>query len=115
MVPETVALGLVLGANIGSGVLAILTSSGPPVVRMRYAVLWLTVILAVASTVSSVAGLAVLLPFVGFAIGRSIWWDALKAFLDGSISRGDAQNKIADNYLRFIGVYEDAVKGAGVA
>ena len=21
--------------------------------------------------------------FIGFAIGRSIWWDALKGFLDG--------------------------------
>jgi 5-dehydro-2-deoxygluconokinase len=53
--------------------------------------------------------------FVGFAIGRSIWWDALKGFLDGSISREDAQNKIADNYLRFIEVYESAERGAGVA
>lgn len=53
--------------------------------------------------------------FVGFAIGRSIWWDALKGFLDGSISREDAQNKIADNYLRFIQVYESAEQGAGVA
>ena len=35
ILPVTVALGLVLGANIGSGVLAMLTSSGPPVVRMR--------------------------------------------------------------------------------
>jgi 5-dehydro-2-deoxygluconokinase len=44
--------------------------------------------------------------FVGFAIGRSIWWDALRGFLDGSISREDAASKIADNYLRFIQVYE---------
>ena len=35
IVPTTVALGLVLGANIGSGVLAMLTSSGPSVVRRR--------------------------------------------------------------------------------
>ena len=35
ILPVTVALGLVLGANIGSGILAMLTSSGPPVVRMR--------------------------------------------------------------------------------
>jgi phosphate:Na+ symporter len=35
ILPTTVALGLVLGANIGSGLLAMLTSSGPPVVRMR--------------------------------------------------------------------------------
>jgi myo-inositol catabolism protein IolC len=53
--------------------------------------------------------------FIGFAIGRSIWWDALKAFLDGSLEREDAANKIADNYLRFIGVYDEAEKGASVA
>jgi myo-inositol catabolism protein IolC len=45
--------------------------------------------------------------FVGFAIGRSIWWDALKGFLDGSLSREDAAQRIADNYLRFIRVYEE--------
>jgi len=44
--------------------------------------------------------------FVGFAIGRSIWWDALRGFLDGSVSREDAASRIADNYLRFIKVYE---------
>jgi myo-inositol catabolism protein IolC len=53
--------------------------------------------------------------FVGFAIGRSIWWDALKGFLDGSISREDARDKIADNYLRFIDVYETAESSASVA
>ncbi|ADB53637.1 2-deoxy-5-keto-D-gluconate 6-phosphate aldolase domain-containing protein [Conexibacter woesei] len=44
--------------------------------------------------------------FVGFAIGRSIWWDALRGFLDGSVSRAGATAQIADNYLRFITVYE---------
>jgi 5-dehydro-2-deoxygluconokinase len=53
--------------------------------------------------------------FVGFAIGRSIWWDALKGFLDGSIEREDAAQQIADNYLRFIKVYEDAEQSARVA
>jgi myo-inositol catabolism protein IolC len=53
--------------------------------------------------------------FVGFAIGRSIWWDALKGFLDGSLEREAAAEKIADNYLRFISVYEDAEQGAAVA
>src|SRR3954463_8830406 len=53
--------------------------------------------------------------FIGFAIGRSIWWDALKGFLDRSLSREDARDKIADNYLRFIKVYESAEQGAGVA
>jgi myo-inositol catabolism protein IolC len=45
--------------------------------------------------------------FVGFAIGRSIWWDALKGFLDGSIEREAAAEQIAENYLRFIRVYEE--------
>jgi 5-dehydro-2-deoxygluconokinase len=44
--------------------------------------------------------------FVGFAIGRSIWWDALKGFLDNSLDRQAAVAQIADNYLHFIGVYE---------
>ena len=44
--------------------------------------------------------------FVGFAIGRSIWWDALKGFLDKSLDRQAAVAQIADNYLHFIGVYE---------
>jgi myo-inositol catabolism protein IolC len=44
--------------------------------------------------------------FIGFAIGRSIWWDALKGFLDKSLSREEAATQIADNYLRFVEVYE---------
>jgi 5-dehydro-2-deoxygluconokinase len=44
--------------------------------------------------------------FVGFAIGRSIWWDALKGFLADELSREDAATKIADNYLHFVDVYE---------
>jgi 5-dehydro-2-deoxygluconokinase len=52
--------------------------------------------------------------FIGFAIGRSIWWDALKGFLDGSIERRDAAEQVADNYLRFIKVYDDAEKSARV-
>jgi 5-dehydro-2-deoxygluconokinase len=52
--------------------------------------------------------------FVGFAIGRSIWWDALKGFLDGSLERDKAAEQIADNYLRFIEVYDDAEAGARV-
>jgi myo-inositol catabolism protein IolC len=52
--------------------------------------------------------------FVGFAIGRSIWWDALKGFLDGNLERDAAAEKIADNYLRFVKVYDDAESGARV-
>ncbi|MFL5825121.1 MAG: 2-deoxy-5-keto-D-gluconate 6-phosphate aldolase domain-containing protein [Thermoleophilaceae bacterium] len=46
--------------------------------------------------------------FVGFAIGRSIWGDPLKAFIDGSLERDAAARQIADNYLRFVRVYEEA-------
>jgi myo-inositol catabolism protein IolC len=46
--------------------------------------------------------------FVGFAIGRSIWWDPLKAYVDGKIERSAGAKQIADNYLRFVHVYERA-------
>jgi myo-inositol catabolism protein IolC len=52
--------------------------------------------------------------FIGFAIGRSIWWDALKGFLDGGLDREAAAEQIADNYLRFVQVYDDAESGARV-
>jgi myo-inositol catabolism protein IolC len=52
--------------------------------------------------------------FVGFAIGRSIWWDALKGFLDGDLQRGAASERISDKYLRFVRVYEEAESSARV-
>jgi myo-inositol catabolism protein IolC len=44
--------------------------------------------------------------FVGFAIGRSIWWDALKGWLSEDLDREAAAAQVAENYRRFIGVYE---------
>jgi myo-inositol catabolism protein IolC len=52
--------------------------------------------------------------FIGFAIGRSIWWDPLKGFLAGDLERSAAAEQIADNYLRFVQVYSDAESGAHV-
>ncbi len=46
--------------------------------------------------------------FIGFAIGRSIWWDPLKAYVDGKIERPAGARKIAENFLRFVAVYERA-------
>jgi myo-inositol catabolism protein IolC len=43
--------------------------------------------------------------FVGFAIGRSIWWDALKGYLASELDRPAAAGQIADNYLHFIEIY----------
>jgi myo-inositol catabolism protein IolC len=53
--------------------------------------------------------------FVGFAIGRTIWWDALKGFLDEQIEREDAAQQIADNYLRFVRVYGEAERSPAPA
>jgi myo-inositol catabolism protein IolC len=46
--------------------------------------------------------------FVGFAIGRSIWWNPLKEYVDGKIERSEGARQIAENYLRFVKVYERA-------
>jgi myo-inositol catabolism protein IolC len=51
--------------------------------------------------------------YVGFAIGRSIWDEPLKGFLDGSLSREDAAAKVADNYTRFVEVYTSAEAPVG--
>jgi len=45
--------------------------------------------------------------YIGFAIGRSIWWDPLKAFVDGNMGREEAAKQIAANYRRFIDVYTE--------
>src|SRR3954452_10392538 len=46
--------------------------------------------------------------FIGFAIGRSIWGDPLTGYLNGSLEREAAAKQVAENYLRFVKVYEDA-------
>src|SRR5262245_30439491 len=48
--------------------------------------------------------------YAGFAIGRTIWWDALKGYLDGNIEREDAAAQIAEKYLRFVQVYREAAR-----
>jgi myo-inositol catabolism protein IolC len=53
--------------------------------------------------------------YAGFAIGRTIWWDALKGFLDGTLERDDAAQQIADNYLRFVRVYSEAARETAAA
>jgi myo-inositol catabolism protein IolC len=46
--------------------------------------------------------------YVGFAIGRSIWWEPLKGFVAGSTARDAAAAAIAANYQRFVKVYSGA-------
>ncbi|MEI6571304.1 MAG: DUF2090 domain-containing protein [Actinomycetes bacterium] len=43
--------------------------------------------------------------YLGFAIGRSIWWDQLKGYLDGSLATDVAAAQISANYRRYIDVY----------
>ena len=51
--------------------------------------------------------------FIGFAIGRTIWWEPLKAYVDGKIERAAGARKIAENFLRFVAVYERAKMPVG--
>ena len=45
--------------------------------------------------------------YKGFAIGRSIFWDALKGFHEGQKSREEAVEEIAQSYLGFLSVYQN--------
>jgi myo-inositol catabolism protein IolC len=51
--------------------------------------------------------------FVGFAIGRSIWWDPLKAYVEGKIERAEGARRIAEKFLHFVSVYERAEAPVG--
>jgi myo-inositol catabolism protein IolC len=53
--------------------------------------------------------------YAGFAIGRTIWWDALKGFLEGDLERDDAAEQIAAKYLRFVRVYDETAKETAAA
>jgi len=44
----------------------------------------------------------------GFAIGRTIWWDALVGFRDGTLPRAEAARLVAINYLRAVDAYRAA-------
>ncbi len=44
--------------------------------------------------------------YKGFAIGRSIFWESLKGWYEGSKSREEAVEEIANSYLGFISVYQ---------
>jgi myo-inositol catabolism protein IolC len=50
--------------------------------------------------------------FIGFAIGRTIFWDALKGWLAGDHDRDAAVDIIAGNYRRTIELYESAAATA---
>ena len=43
--------------------------------------------------------------YAGLAIGRSIWWNPLRGYVDGALPRERAADEIAENFLRFVSVY----------
>jgi len=50
--------------------------------------------------------------YVGFAIGRTIWQEALTEYLAGRLDREAATGRIADNYRQMIDVYASASEQA---
>jgi myo-inositol catabolism protein IolC len=46
--------------------------------------------------------------YLGFAIGRTLWWDPIAAYLDGSLAREEAATQIAARYRRAIAVFTGA-------
>jgi len=48
--------------------------------------------------------------YAGFAIGRSIWWEALRRFFDEQATRDEAASAIAAEYARCVEVYEAAAR-----
>jgi len=47
--------------------------------------------------------------YIGFAVGRTIWWDALKAWLAGESDKETAAARIAGNYQRLVDAYTGAI------
>jgi myo-inositol catabolism protein IolC len=46
--------------------------------------------------------------YIGFAIGRTIWWDPLMGYVKGEAPRGEVTSQISANYRSHIGVYTSA-------
>jgi myo-inositol catabolism protein IolC len=44
--------------------------------------------------------------FIGFAVGRTLWWNELVAYVADELDRDEAARRIADNYHRMIDAYE---------
>jgi myo-inositol catabolism protein IolC len=61
---------------------------------------WLT-------TAASVEG------FIGFAIGRTDFWDPLVAWRDGTATRQTVVNSVAQRYEEFVALFDNARGGSG--
>jgi len=50
--------------------------------------------------------------FIGFAVGRTSFWDALVNWRANKITREDAVNDIARRYVQFVDIFEEQVRAA---
>jgi beta-phosphoglucomutase-like phosphatase (HAD superfamily) len=50
--------------------------------------------------------------YIGFAVGRTFWWDELSAFFAGRLDRDEAARRVAHNYSRLIGTYVRAERNS---
>jgi myo-inositol catabolism protein IolC len=50
--------------------------------------------------------------FIGFAVGRTLWQDALEGYVSDALTRAEARGAIADRYLQMVHAY--AVDAAAV-
>lgn len=53
--------------------------------------------------------------YIGFAVGRTLWWDPLVELLEGRADRPTTARTIADNYRRLTSAYINAEQRAGYA
>ena len=58
------------------------------------------------ATAASVSG------FIGFAVGRTTFWDALVEWRAGRITREAAVNVISERYREWVDIFEDGMRKA---
>jgi 5-dehydro-2-deoxygluconokinase len=52
--------------------------------------------------------------FIGFAVGRTTFWNPIVAYRDGKATAEQAAEQIADNYMEWVKVFTRAEKRASV-
>jgi myo-inositol catabolism protein IolC len=53
--------------------------------------------------------------YIGFAVGRTLWWDELSDYVSGRLGREEAAQRIAGNYERMIEGYRRATTSTRAA
>ncbi|HLD62834.1 MAG TPA: DUF2090 domain-containing protein, partial [Candidatus Norongarragalinales archaeon] len=48
---------------------------------------------------------------IGFAVGRTVFWDAIKGFKEKTLSRKQAVEMVARNYKEFVDLWEGEKNG----